>query len=173
MSHSFGYAFPSVDQVWLFSENFVNFSTAFHNKGRALDNCWGFIDGTARSYCRPDGHERIFCNGHKYAHGTKFLSKGCHQMFLFPLYGFSVILPDTFHLLTLKNTLKFFKTLCELFLQLPCLHWKNTLLNIKAGIKYFVSLKKGYFTTAIYKKKKLRISFTQINYQSRILKSQK
>lgn len=39
MSHSFGYAFPSVDQVWLFSENFVNFSTAFHNKGRALDNC--------------------------------------------------------------------------------------------------------------------------------------
>ena len=97
-------------QLWLsiyfvrsglgFSGNLVNFSTAVHNKRRVIDNCWDFIDGAARSCCRPEGHEMVFCNG-------ALMAQGCHQVFMFPLYGFSAILSGTFHLVTSRKTLRF------------------------------------------------------------------
>jgi len=31
----------------------VLYADAVHQSGAALDNCWGFVDGTVRPVCRP------------------------------------------------------------------------------------------------------------------------
>jgi len=36
--------------------------------------CFGFIDGTVRSICRPTKYQRVCYNGHKRVHGLKFQS---------------------------------------------------------------------------------------------------
>ena len=33
--------------------NLMLYADAVHQSGAALDNCWGFIDGTVRPVCRP------------------------------------------------------------------------------------------------------------------------
>ena len=40
--------------------------------GAALDNCWGFVDGTARPVCRPSENQRAIYNGRKRVHSIKF-----------------------------------------------------------------------------------------------------
>ena len=44
------------------------------DKGSALDNCFGFIDGTVRPICRPGENQRVVYNGHKRVHALKFQS---------------------------------------------------------------------------------------------------
>ena len=41
-------------------------------QGSALDNCFGFVDGTVRPICRPAEHQRAVYNGHKRVHSLKF-----------------------------------------------------------------------------------------------------
>ena len=43
-------------------------------KGAALTNCFGFIDGTVRPTCRPTQYQKIVFNGHKRVHSVKFQS---------------------------------------------------------------------------------------------------
>ena len=50
------------------------YADAISNKGAALDNCFGFIDGTVRPISRADANQRIVCNGHKRVHALKFQS---------------------------------------------------------------------------------------------------
>ena len=50
------------------------YADAIHNKGDALENCWGFIDGTVRPICRPIDNQRMVYNGQKRAHATKVQS---------------------------------------------------------------------------------------------------
>ena len=40
-------------QIWFSPPNLELFSEKVHAKGAALDNCWGFVDGTVRLVCRP------------------------------------------------------------------------------------------------------------------------
>ena len=42
-----------LSRPWLSRENLKSFANVVHNKGAALDNCWGFVDGTVRPICRP------------------------------------------------------------------------------------------------------------------------
>ena len=35
-----------VNQLWLSTDNLIMFADATHAKGEALNNTWGFIDGT-------------------------------------------------------------------------------------------------------------------------------
>lgn len=44
------------------------YADAISNKGAALENCFGFIDGTVRPISRPDANQRIVYNGHKRVH---------------------------------------------------------------------------------------------------------
>ena len=44
------------------------YAEAVAEKGAALDNCWGFIDGTVR----PQNNQRVVYNGHKRVHAIKF-----------------------------------------------------------------------------------------------------
>ena len=50
---TFGYLLTSLDQPWLSQNNVQLFAGAISNKGAALDNCWGFVDGPVRPVCRP------------------------------------------------------------------------------------------------------------------------
>ena len=39
------------------------YADAVSNRGAALDNCFGFVDGTVRPICRPDLNQRLVYNG--------------------------------------------------------------------------------------------------------------
>ena len=51
-----------------------NSTEAVFNKGAALRNCFGFVDGTVRPIPRPGENQRVVYNGHKRVHGLKFQS---------------------------------------------------------------------------------------------------
>ena len=50
------------------------YAAAVAEKGVALDNSWGFIDGTVRPICQPQDNQRVEYNGHKRVHTIKFQS---------------------------------------------------------------------------------------------------
>ena len=45
---------------------------AIYRKGSALNNVWGFIDGTTRQCARPRRDQRLVFNGHKRYHCLKY-----------------------------------------------------------------------------------------------------
>ena len=63
------------------------FALVIHQKGAALDNCWGFVDGTVRPICRPGEHQRLMFNGHKRVHGLKFQSVVAPNGMIANLFG--------------------------------------------------------------------------------------
>ena len=54
--------------------NLEEVARAIHQKGAALDICWGFVDGTIRPIYRPGENRRVVYNGHKRVHCLKFQS---------------------------------------------------------------------------------------------------
>ena len=63
------------------------YSDAVAAKGAALQNCFGFIDGTVRPICRPGEQQRILCNGHKRLHGLKFQAVALPNGLIGHFYG--------------------------------------------------------------------------------------
>lgn len=63
------------------------YAAAVHDKGGALNNCFGFIDGTVRPICRPGEHQRIVYNGHKRVHAIKFQSVTLPNGIIAQLFG--------------------------------------------------------------------------------------
>ena len=63
------------------------YADAISNKEAALDNCFGFIDGTVRPISRTDANQRIVYNGHKRVHVLKFQSVAVPNGFIEHLYG--------------------------------------------------------------------------------------
>ena len=61
-------------QPWLSQQHLQMHADAIHYKGAALDNCWGFVEGTVRPICRPQEYQRMVYNGHKRVHALKFQS---------------------------------------------------------------------------------------------------
>lgn len=84
---NWGHLLNEFNQNWLSPENLKLYSNAIHQKGGALDNCWGFIDGTVRPICRPGEFQRIMYNGHKRVHALKFQSVVAPNGFIANLYG--------------------------------------------------------------------------------------
>ena len=41
------------------------YATAISDKGAAMDNCFGFVDGKVRRISRPGEMQRIVYNGHR------------------------------------------------------------------------------------------------------------
>ena len=54
--------------------NLERYADVIHQRGAALTNCFGFIDGTVRPICRPGENQRTVYNGHKRIHSLKFQS---------------------------------------------------------------------------------------------------
>ena len=67
--------------------NLVLYADAVHRSGAALDNCWGFIDGTVRPVCRPSVNQRAIYNGHKRVHSIKFQSVALPNGLVGNMYG--------------------------------------------------------------------------------------
>ena len=69
MYQGFHHQLDELDLVWLDPSTFAK---AVEEARAPLDNCWGFIDGTARPIVRPVKHQRIMYSGHKRYHCLKF-----------------------------------------------------------------------------------------------------
>ena len=83
----FGRLLSRLNQPWLSQAQLAQFSEAIYRKGAALDNCWGFIDGTVRPVCRPGENERVLYNGHKRVHAIKFQSVVAPNGLISNLFG--------------------------------------------------------------------------------------
>ena len=75
------------NQPWLSPANLQHYANLVHNKGAALRNCWGFVDGTVRPVCRPGENQRVLYNGHKRIHAIKFQSVVAPNGLIANLYG--------------------------------------------------------------------------------------
>mgnify|MGYP000217630441 FL=1 len=78
-----------------------SYARSVHSKGAALQNCFGFVDGTVRPIARPDEHQRMMYNGHKRVHAIKFQSVALPNGLIANLYG--PVGKDLFHLLLSIN----------------------------------------------------------------------
>jgi len=65
----FKHLLSSLDLVWLDPELVSQF---INNKGAPLNQCWGFIDGTARPIACPIRNQCNMFSGHKRTHCLKF-----------------------------------------------------------------------------------------------------
>ena len=83
----FGHLLSRLNQPWLTPADLVEFSQSIYRKGAALDNCWGFIDGTVRPVSRPGEHQRVLYNGHKRVHAIKFQSVVAPNGLIANLFG--------------------------------------------------------------------------------------
>ena len=82
-----GQLLRSLDQPFLSQDNLQTYADAIHQKGAALDICWGFIDGTVRPISRPKECQRVVYNGHKRVHAIKFQSVVTPSGMIANLYG--------------------------------------------------------------------------------------
>lgn len=63
------------------------YAEAISRKGAALDNCFGFVDGTVRPISRPNRGQRVVYNGHKRVHALKFQSLALPNGLIGNIYG--------------------------------------------------------------------------------------
>ena len=63
------------------------YAEVIHEKGAALENSWGFIDGTVRAISRTETNQRVMYNGHKKMHVIKFQSIVAPNGLIGNLYG--------------------------------------------------------------------------------------
>ena len=63
------------------------YSEAIHDKGAALENCFGFVDGTVRPISKPGVNQRAVYNGHKRVHALKFQSLALPNGLIGHLFG--------------------------------------------------------------------------------------
>ena len=82
-----GHLLQDLNQPWLEPQQLESVAHAIHQRGAALSNCWGFVDGTVQPICRPGEHQRIMYNGHKRVHGIKFQSVEAPNGLIANLYG--------------------------------------------------------------------------------------
>ena len=63
-----GFLIQNLNQQWLLPEHLQTFANKIHEKRAALDNVWGFVDGTVRGISKPSRNQRTVYNGHKRKH---------------------------------------------------------------------------------------------------------
>ena len=63
------------------------YADAVSDKGAALNNCFGFVDGMVRPICRPGEHQRMVYNGHKRVHALKFQAVALPNGLIGQLFG--------------------------------------------------------------------------------------
>ena len=71
----------------LSSDSLKRYADAVARRGAALQNCFGFVDGTVRPICRPGENQRIVYNGHKRVHALKFQSVTLPNGIIANMYG--------------------------------------------------------------------------------------
>ena len=87
MDSEFEHLLRDLNQPCFSADNLTMFADTIHAKGAALNNTWGFIDGTVRPISRPRIHQRIVYNGHKKQHALKYQSITTPNGMIANLYG--------------------------------------------------------------------------------------
>ena len=82
-----GHHLTNFNQPFLSRASLRTYADAIHQKGPALNNCWGFVDGTVSPIFRPLQNRRIVYNGHKRVHALKFQSIVTPNGLIANLYG--------------------------------------------------------------------------------------
>ena len=82
-----GYRISQWNNTILDPVSLERYAEAIHNKGAALDNCIGFIDGTVRPICRPGELQRVVYNVHKRVHALKLQSFTLPNGMIANMYG--------------------------------------------------------------------------------------
>ena len=62
----------SFNQPWLSPANLKRYAHYIHQSGAPLEDCWGFVDGTVCSVCRPEEGQKQLYSGLKRVNGIKF-----------------------------------------------------------------------------------------------------
>jgi len=75
------------NQFLLSPASLQEYTNAIHRAGAALNNCFGFIDGTVRAISRPGKDQRLVYNGHKRVHALKFQSVSLPNGIIANLFG--------------------------------------------------------------------------------------
>eukprot|EP00795_Rhopilema_esculentum_P008805 gene8805-biopygen1709 len=78
---------PRLAKQWLQTEQLEGYANAVFRQSQALDNCWGFIDGTVRPICRPVENQKTVYNGHKRVHALKYQAVVAANGLIANLYG--------------------------------------------------------------------------------------
>lgn len=84
---SWNHLLSTLNQEWLSTDNLIKFCDAVHQTSGAIENCFGFVDGTVRPVCRPGKNQRVLYNGHKKVHAIKFQSLAVPNGLVANLYG--------------------------------------------------------------------------------------
>ena len=84
---SFQHLLTTFEQQWLQTERLEEYAYAVFQQSQALDNCWGFIDGTVRPICRPVENQKTVYNGHKRVHALKYQAIVAANGLIANLYG--------------------------------------------------------------------------------------
>ena len=82
-----GHLITQWNHALLSTENLQLYAESVARKGAALENCFGFVDGTVQPICRPNKNQRIVYNGHKRVHSLKFQSVALPNGMIANLYG--------------------------------------------------------------------------------------
>ncbi|KAK4887199.1 hypothetical protein RN001_003470 [Aquatica leii] len=82
-----GHLLYNLSQVQHFNLIKLRHSQAIHEAGCPLQNCWGFIDGTARLICRPSINQQNYYSGHRRTHYVKYQSVVCPDGLIINLKG--------------------------------------------------------------------------------------
>ena len=73
-SDTWKHLLSSFQQRWLQQNKLIEYAQAVHSKSHALENCWGFIDGTVRPICILGENQKVVYNGHKRVYTLKYQS---------------------------------------------------------------------------------------------------
>ena len=72
----------------LFQPNYLeSYCQAIHNQEAALQNCFGFVDGTVCPICWPGRNQSVVYNGHKKVHSLKYQSVVIPNGLIASMYG--------------------------------------------------------------------------------------
>ena len=82
-----GHLISHWNHTLLSPQNLQRYADSIAAKGAALQNCFGFVDGTVRPICRPKHNQRVVYNGHKRVHSLKFQSVVVPNGMIANLYG--------------------------------------------------------------------------------------
>ena len=74
LNSSWRFKFSDLNQHWLSPQNLMFFANSIYQNGIALDNVWGFVDGTLRGIAHPVQNQRVTYNGYKRKHRLKHQS---------------------------------------------------------------------------------------------------
>ena len=100
-----GHLLQYFNQSWLSRPCLQTFSDSIYRRKAALDNVWGFLDGTTQPIWKPKVQQCILYNGYKRFHVLKFQSITTPSRMIANLYGPVEGIKHDYTLLAMSNLL--------------------------------------------------------------------